>query len=732
LPAWLSVACAARIWLYSASVETSSVVDPSFVLRSNYLGLLGIAIAFGALGAIVGHELRSDSSRARAEISRLDQSPTTGVEWQAREISLLRTEQVRMEVKRTLGRIPAIVILPFRRDAIRIEARARTSEAAVARVGAWTQAWVRAKRQQVRAAITAAIAVDEAKMQRLEASGAERDEALTERLERLREQWEHPPLGARISELRATERHAPVWEAILAGCLGAMVVVGAVYLAARASDASKSFSLWPSVTLAGALAAAMGFAMAIAPDRDDRLKLAVLGVTAIAYVAALRRPRILLALLLGLAPLNVLFAGGGHVLQSTNLLLIGAALGLLRWIRLTAAPVWLVIGVGLLVVGSLLAMAAGEGSVVTPMWGSLRWLALGVVLLVAIRHARGARDLSAWAAISSATLIVVCLGAGAQRVGYFDVVGPPYFASRLDSFLGYYTVLGGYLAIGVVVAVAGLVHAWPTRLALLHGAAVLAGTTATVATLSRGGAASAAVGLVCLALLSLSMRRAAIVVGGSVLVVAAALAVAQPIGVVGQFNDRVVTSISSGESDTNSGSDRIRFEAQRLGYELLSENPLGIGYGRFSSYAEERTDTTLFHSHQVFPQVGLEAGWIGLVGFLLVFGGPIVLALRDRLAGPLPPLAGAAPAALLGAGFQGLFDYLFQETAWSVVMVGLVWATVASHAVFGRRHAEQPASRWVEQATKQPALDRSRLRRRAGTSGTDGSVHPQRGVLTDG
>jgi O-antigen ligase len=711
------------------------VVDPSSLVRRNCLGLLGIALAFGALGSIVGHELRSESSRARAEISRLDPAPTSSVEWQASELSLLRSEQVRTEVRRTLARMPTIVILPLRRDAIRIEARASTSDAAIATVQAWTQAFVRAKRLQERAAIAAAIAVDEAEMRRFKDSGAEPDEALTERLDGLREKWKDPPLGVRISEPSSTELHAPAWEAILAGCLGALVVVGSAYLATsrRASGASTWFFWWPSAVLAGALAALMGFAMAVAPDRDDRLKLAILGVTAVAYLAALRRPRLLLALLLALAPVNVLFAGGGHVLQSTNLLLIGAALGLLPWIRLRAAPIWLSVGIGLLVVGSLLATVAGEGSVSTPLWASLRWFALGVVLLAAIRHARGARVLSTWAAISSATLIVVCLGAAAQRVGYFDVVGPPYLVNRLDSFLGYYTVLAGYLAIGIVIAVAGLVHAWPTRLALLHGVAVLAGTTATVATLSRGGVVSAAVGLVCLALLSLSMRRAAIVVGGLVLVVVAALAVALPVRVVGELSDRIVTSMSSAQSDTDSESarsDQIRFEAQRLGYELLSENPLGIGYGRFSSYAEERTDTTLFHSHQVFPQIGLDAGWIGLVGFLLVFGGPIVIALRDRLAGPLPPLAGAATAALLGAGSQGLFDYLFQETAWSVVVVGLVWATVASHVVFGPERAEQPVSSRIEHARKQPALDRSRFRGRT-AAGTNGSVQPQRGVLPD-
>ena len=695
------------------------MVDPSSILRSNYLGLLGIAIAFGALGAIVGHELRSESSRARAEISRLEQAPTTGVEWQAGEISLLRTERVRTEVRRTLGRIPAIVILPLRRDAIRIEARAQTSEAAVATVGAWTQAFVRAKRQQVRAAIAEAIAVVEAEMRRLEESGAKPDEALTERLDRLGAKWDDPPLGARISKPHSIELHPSAWGAILAGCLGAVAVVGSAYLATwrRSSGASTLFTRWPLAILAGALAALMGFAMAVAPDRDDRLKLAVLGVIAVAYLAALRRPRVLLALLLALAPVNVLFAGGGHVLQSTNLLLIGAALGLLPWIRLRATPSWLSIGVGLLVVGSLLAMVSGDGSAAIPLWGSLRWLALGVVLLAAIRHASGVRDLSTWAAISSATLIVVCLGAAAQHVGYFDVVGPPYFANRLDSFLGYYTVLAGYLAIGIVIAVAGLVYAWPTRLALLHGAAVVAGTTATVATLSRGGAASALVGLLCLALLSLSMRRAAIVVGGSMVIMVAVLAVAQPVGVVGKLSDRIVTSISSAQFDTESESarsDQIRFEAQRLGYELLSENPLGIGYGRFSSYAEERTDTTPFHSHQVFPQIGLDAGWIGLVGFLLLFGSPMVIALRDRFAGPLPPLAGAAPAALLGAGFQGLFDYLFHETPWGVIAIGLVWATVAAHAVLGRVDARLDSYRSGRNETSAAGRSLERSRQRVG------------------
>ena len=70
-------------------------------------------------------------------------------------------------------------------------------------------------------------------------------------------------------------------------------------------------------------------------------------------------------------------------------------------------------------------------------------------------------------------------------------------------------------------------------------------------------------------------------------------------------------------------------------------------------------------------QIGLDAGWLGLAGFVLLVVGSLVTAIR---AGPWFGLRNIAFAAAL-AGFiaQGMFDYLFFDISLLAYFVAMVW-----------------------------------------------------------
>ena len=147
------------------------------------------------------------------------------------------------------------------------------------------------------------------------------------------------------------------------------------------------------------------------------------------------------------------------------------------------------------------------------------------------------------------------------------------------------------------------------------------------------------------------------------------------------------------------GEDQTRFAVQSAGLRALKSSPFGLGYGNFSYYV--KTDVhnghiqiAFFHAHETFIQLGLDAGWIGLGGFLLLIGAALRGVLRHSRGGPSAVRASAFAAALVGFLAQGLYDYLFYDLAFIILFMVLIWGVNHSLAVDTAAHdsaADSPA-----------------------------------------
>lgn len=121
--------------------------------------------------------------------------------------------------------------------------------------------------------------------------------------------------------------------------------------------------------------------------------------------------------------------------------------------------------------------------------------------------------------------------------------------------------------------------------------------------------------------------------------------------------------------------DTDRFGAQRVGYELGWEYPLGVGPGQFQFHHP-------VESHSTYVRVMAEQGVVGLVAWLALVISTLVIATRNAIAGR--GTFGIGSAALLGSWCGLLFnsavvDTLHWRHMW--VVAGLIWAGATAGAV---------------------------------------------------
>lgn len=428
------------------------------------------------------------------------------------------------------------------------------------------------------------------------------------------------------------------------------------------------------VAAAVVISAFAGIEMVRLGTVQRELKALLIIVAAIAFVTAALRPRLGLAMLLVLVPFEYHFSGTG----TDEVLLVAMAVVLAWRIHWRAIPTWVVVGSGALVLGSV-AAAIGAAEPTTALWGAIRWLAAVIVMFVAF-GLLGDRPNAArrMADIFTGSAIVVVLFAFAQKAGVYILVGAPFTAGLPDSFFSYYTNYAGYAALAAIVASGELLAALTGRQrkrAVIYGLALLFILGGLAISASRGGLLALGVGW--LVLLVLNLRRGRLVLQAAV--VLAALGgvsyLATPSSTISRIEQRFSTPLGTLSED------RERFAVQEAGERALASKPFGIGYGNFTFYVRSHKNSSVIHEKfthaQNTPiQIGLDAGWLGLGGFMLLFIMPVVLTFIRPVRGAGTVRASGFAAAMCGFMAQGLFDYLFFEVAFVVFYVTLVWGTV--------------------------------------------------------
>jgi O-antigen ligase len=431
--------------------------------------------------------------------------------------------------------------------------------------------------------------------------------------------------------------------------------------------------------LAILLAALAGLATAKLGSLQHQLKALIIVIAAIAMVVAALRPDLGLVILMALIP----FEFGFYGTNSDQVLLWSLALVMAWRIRAEAIPWWASAGGVALVAGSFIASIGAHNRAVA-LEGATNWLAAILILFVALSVLRARADASRrMIDIFTGSAVIVVGFAFLQKAGVDAIVGAPFNAGLPNSFFSYYTVYAGYVAMAATLATGEILIALErsqvSRAFAYAGALVMMLAGVAVAT-SRGGIVALVSGW--LLLLALNLRRGGILV--RVLVILATFAaagyIATPASTIATIEQRFA------ESNGSLGGDKERFALQAAGEHALGRFPLGLGYGNFSYYLSANVRSAnirqaFFHAHETPVQIGLDAGWLGLAGFLTLLAAPILVVFARRDASMSTVRASAFAAALGGLLAQGLYDYLFYDIAFLVFFVAMVWGAVHSLSV---------------------------------------------------
>jgi O-antigen ligase len=437
---------------------------------------------------------------------------------------------------------------------------------------------------------------------------------------------------------------------------------------------SSEHSTLLTALLAVILSVLMGIAMVKLGTVQRELKAILIVVAGVAMVIAALRPDIGLVMLLILMPFEFHFSGTG----SNEVVIVAMALILAWRIRASLIPAWIGLGGIALSLGSF-ASAIDARNQTDALWGGVRWTAAIVLLFAAISIFRGSREATRrMVDVFTGSAVVVVIFAFAQKAGIYVLVGSPYFSGHPNSFFGIYTVYAGYTAMAATLATGEILIAWNAQRlarASVYGGALILILIGIAISTSRGGLL--AVGAGWLLLLVLNARRGSVIIHAcaifAIFIGAAFLATPESTKVAIQQR---LTVRSSADVE-----DKTRFALQKAGEQGLANHPLGIGYENFPFYLRENVHSAdiqmaFDHAHETPVEIGLDAGWLGLAGFLLLWGWPIVRVLTYRSSGGSAIRASAFAAALGGFMAQGLFDYLFYEIDVLVFFLAMVWGVV--------------------------------------------------------
>jgi hypothetical protein len=425
------------------------------------------------------------------------------------------------------------------------------------------------------------------------------------------------------------------------------------------------------------LAGLVGLATVRLGSFQHQLKAVLIVVAGLAMAFGALRPQVGLLLVLALNPFKIGFYGT----NSVQALLLALALVLAWRIDLRSAPSWVLVGTIALVGGSFLASIGAQNKSLAAEQ-AVNWLAAAVVMLAAFSVLRRRADASRLGIeVFMAGAVIVVMFGFMQKAGIHPIVGPPYDGTHPNSFFGYYTVYAGFIAIAAILATGELLIALAARervRAAVFAATLLFMVAGLAATTSRGGIVALGTGWIMLLLFNL--RRGTILARAIIcLSVMAAIGYAViPHATIVTLQHRFATSNGALSED------QTRFAVQAAGEHALRESPFGLGYGNFQYYIRGNVHSghirqVFFHAHETFVQIGLDSGWLGLAGFLILLVTPLVVTFKHSAGGASAVRASAFSAAIAGFMVQGLYDYLFYELSFLIIIPFLVWG--ASHSL---------------------------------------------------
>ena len=273
----------------------------------------------------------------------------------------------------------------------------------------------------------------------------------------------------------------------------------------------------------------------------------------------------------------------------------------------------------------------------------------------------------------TACIVAASLGV----IGYLDLIPGSFdVLTRYGRATGTFkdpNVFGPFLIPGLVMAL----HLWLVRPALrgilpLAAAAII--MMAILFSFSRGAWAATAIALCiyCYVYLVTAERNldrlklaAFVLVGTAILGLILAVAM-QSDGVSRLLQERAAVTQSYDEGIEG------RFGGQEKAFNLILENPLGIGAQAFTHFYHHE------EAHNVYLSMLLNAGWAGGMLYLLLCIGTLVLGFKHALkATKTQPLFLIVFAALAGNIIEG---YLIDSDHWRhfYLLMGVVWGLMAS------------------------------------------------------
>jgi hypothetical protein len=260
-------------------------------------------------------------------------------------------------------------------------------------------------------------------------------------------------------------------------------------------------------------------------------------------------------------------------------------------------------------------------------------------------------------------------GYGPSTISAIETINHNSQYARIASTLRGANPLGAYLVVPISLLSVLLIRNgrnWRQGIFLAGSVIVLFYTFSRSAWI---GAALSVIVILFLSRLAKSTQRIALIVTGSVLVIAAILAISLHHDT--KFQNYIFHTQT--HSAVASTSDQGHLQALRAGLSDLAHHPLGFGPGTAGPASFYNTGHPVRIAENYYVQIGQETGWLGLLLFILINAGVGALLYVRRG----DPLALSLFASLIGLTLINMFSHAWADDTLAYVWWGLAGVALA-------------------------------------------------------